>query len=94
MKINKKTSTPEEVSEKMVKFAHDYVTKMSNLRFSSYADSMRIYYSDASDYCKIAALIADHDFKGAVRVAYKMDTCPRDEIPQDVWDFITYQSRA
>jgi len=94
MKINKKTATPEQVSEKLVQFAHDYVAKNSKSKLTSYADSMRVYYKDASDYCKIAALIVERNFKDAISAAYRMDTCPRDEIPQDVWDYITYNSKV
>jgi hypothetical protein len=93
MKINK-TTTPEQVSEKLVQFAHDYVAKMSKLQFPYYADSMRIYYKDASDYCKIAALIVERNFKAALKTANGMDTCPRDEIPQDVWDYINHHSKV
>ena len=93
MTINKKT-TPEQVSEKLVQFAHDYVTKNSKLQFPYYADSMRIYYKDASDYCKIAALIVERNFKAALETASRMDTCPRDEIPQDVWDYINHHSKV
>ena len=92
MKLNKRTATPEEAADKMLKFAHSYVTKMQNA-FES-PESMRIYYKDASDFCGIAELIAKSDFKKAVKTAYDMDTCPRDEIPQDVWDYITHHSRV
>jgi hypothetical protein len=93
MKINK-TATPDQVSENLVRFAHDYVSKMSKTNLNSYADSMRVYYKDASDYCKIASLVQDRDFKGAISAAYDMDTCPRDEIPQDVWDYINHHSKV
>jgi hypothetical protein len=55
---------------------------------------MRIYYKDASDYCKIAALIVERNFKAALKTANGMDTCPRDEIPQDVWDYINHHSKV
>lgn len=93
MKITK-TSKPSDVSKKMVEFASSYVAKHSQNQFSHYADSMRVYYKDASDFCKIAALIDELDFKGAVKAANSMDTCPRDEIPQDVWDFINHHSKV
>ncbi len=93
MKINK-TTTPEQVSEKLVQFAQDYVAKNSKLQFPYYADSMRVYYKDASDYCKIAALIVERNFKAAMETANRMDTCPRDEIPQDVWDFLNHHSKV
>jgi hypothetical protein len=93
MKI-KKTDAPHDVCIKLVDFASNYVSKMSKTNLNSYADSMRVYYKDASDYCKIASLVQDRDFKGAISAAYDMDTCPRDEIPQDVWDYITYHSKV
>jgi hypothetical protein len=95
MKI-KKTATPDQVAQKLVKFAWDYVAKMNTIQLQSpyLADSMRIYYKDASDYCSIASSIVDRDFKAALKTANGMDTCPRDEIPQDVWDFLTHHSRS
>lgn len=100
MKITKK-STPEEVGRKMLTFANEYVTKMANANAASnvvsfgkdQADSMRVYYKDASDFCGIAKLIFEMDFKGAVDATYDIDTCPRDCIPQDIWDYVTHHSR-
>jgi hypothetical protein len=93
MKI-KKTDAPHDVCIKLVDFASNYVSKMSKIKLNSHADCMRVYYKDASDYCKIASLVEERNFRGAVDAAYDMDTCPRDEIPQDVWDYITYHSKV
>ena len=68
-------------------FAKDYLAH--GLReYRGEPDMVRMIRGDAADYRKIAALILAGKINEAGIRAQSMDTAPRENIPQEVWDFI------
>lgn len=44
--------------------------------------------ADAADYRQIGAFLRKGKFSAAAKLAYNMDTLPRENIPDKVWNFL------
>ena len=55
---------------------------------------LTVHTKDYLDLIKIANLINANQLTKAMKQIDNLDTEVRDEIPQDVWDYITYHSKV
>lgn len=77
----------QEIAKKMREFAKSYLAH--NLRqWRDDASMIKMFRADASDFRRIAALIRIGKIKEAGRIAYSMDTAPRERIPQAIWNLV------
>lgn len=54
-----------------------------------YLENLRISYKDAADLFCIGQYLEEDNFEKARKLAWNLDTAVREEIPDDVWDYLT-----
>lgn len=54
---------------------------------------MSMYAADARDMFKIAELMQDGNMSAAGKIAWGMDTAARDEIPDEVYEYLVDDNR-
>lgn len=53
-----------------------------------YLENLRISYKDAADLFCIGHYLEEDNFWAAAKLANSLDTAVREEIPDDVWDYL------
>lgn len=67
--------------------ANSTITRFQNT-WPDEDEMLSMGYKDASDYTKIGYLITKSRYKEAAKVAWNMDTAARDNIPDDIYEFL------
>lgn len=62
--------------------------KFAQAKKQTEADMMAMYAADARDMFKIAEMMQDGNYEAARTKADRMDTAARDEIPEEVYNFL------